>query len=219
MNYASEVELPTRQINNSVKAIVPSQQYEATLQAIQPYEQQREQVISGLSKNYDFHTQEIVQTMEQTEAVNETRRYLKSAQGQNSGIKNKIKDETKQLDKAKQELQLQISKQKIVFDLFMVFGATIVVYIVFSSSPYVHMIALVILIIGVVYVLQYNAYSIRLFGYDDTSIILGGDLISKTASKSLKETGSKWWNSASSLKAPTSASFDISKWTFMTTDQ
>jgi len=211
MNYASELELPTRQINNSVKAIVPSQTYEATLQAIQPYEQQREQTISGLSRNYDFHTQEIVQTMDQTEAVNETRRHLKSAQGQNSGIKNKIKDETKQLDKAKEELQLQMSKQKVVYDLFIVFGATIVVYIMFSSSPYVHIIALVILIIGVVYVLQYNAYSIRLFGDDYTakvSISSGG--------KSIQETGNKWWDS---LKSTTTPSFDISKWTFMTTDQ
>ena len=228
MNYASEIQLPTRQINNSVLSIVPSQKYEATLQGIQPYEQQREQTISGLTREYDFHTQEITQTMEQTEVVNEARRNLKSAQGQNSGIKTKIKEETKQLDKAKQELQLQMAKQKVVFDLFMVFGATIVVYLVFSSSSYVHIIALVVLIIGVVYVLQYNAYRIHLFGDDNTpkvSIFSDPKSIQETGNKwwkdpkSLKETGSSLWNSVSSLKAPTSASFDISKWTSTTTAQ
>ena len=219
MNYGSEIQLPTRQINNSVLSIVPSQQYETTLQAIQPYEQQREQAISGLTKEYDFHTQEVVQTMEQTEVVNETRRHLKHAQGQNSGIKTKIQEETKQLDKAKHELQVQLSKQKIVYDLFIVFGVTIVVYLMFSSSPYVHMIALVVLTVGVVYVLQYNAYRISLFSDDDTSIFLGGNFDPKSIhetgnkwwndagslnvdTKSLRETGSSWWNSASTLKAP-----------------
>jgi len=211
MNYASEIQLPTRQINNSVLSIVPSDKYEATLQAIQPYEHQREQTISGLTREYDFHTQEITQTMDQTEVVNQTRRNLKSAQGQNSGIKTKIKEETKQLDKAKKELQLQMSKQKVVFDLFMVFGATIVVYLMFSSSSYVHVIALVVLIIGVVYVLQYNAYRIRLFGDDSSAKV---SIFSDT--KSIQETGNKWWNS---LKPVTSASFDISKWTSTTTAQ
>jgi hypothetical protein len=118
-----------------------------------------------------------------------------------------------------------MAKQKVVFDLFMVFGATIVVYLVFGSSSYVHIIALVVLIIGVVYVLQYNAYRIRLFGNDDTSVFIGGNSIQEIenkwwkAPKSLKDTGSSWWNSVSSLKAPTSASFDISKWTSTTTAQ
>jgi hypothetical protein len=244
MNYGSEIQLPTRQINNSVLSIVPSQKYEATLQAIQPYEQQREQTISGLTKEYDFHTQEVVQTMEQTEVVNETRRHLKHAQGQNSGIKTKIQEETTQLDKAKEELQIQMSKQKIVYDLFIVFGITIVVYLMFSSSPYVHVIALVVLTIGVVYVLQYNAYSIRIFSDDDTSVFLGGNFDPKSindtgnkwwddgsslkapnvdSTKSLKDTGSTWWKSATatanSLKPTTTPSFDISKWTFTTTAQ
>ena len=104
-----------------------------------------------------------------------------------------------------------MAKQKVVFDLFMVFGATIVVYLVFSSSSYVHIIALVVLIIGVVYVLQYNAYRIHLFGDDNTPKV---SIFSDP--KSIQETGNKWWNS---LKAPTSASFDISKWTSTTTAQ
>lgn len=211
MNYGSEIELPTQQINNSVKSIVPSQNYEATLQSIQPYQQQRDQTISGLSKDYDFHTQQIVHTMDETEVANQTRRDLKNAQGQNTGIKNKIQEEKKQLDKAKQELQLQISKQKIVFDLFFVFGITIFVYLIFRSFEYVHLIALVVLVIGMIYVLQYNAYSIRLFGDDHSakiSISSGG--------KSIQETGNKWWDS---LKPTTTPSFDISKWTFMTTAQ
>lgn len=203
MNYASEVGVPTQQINNNVRSFVPSKNYQATLQTIQPYEQQRDQVISGLSREYDFHTQEIVQTMEQTEVVNEARRNLKNAQGQNSSIKTKVKEETKELDKAKQELQLQMSKQKVVFDLFMVFGATIVVYLLFRSFEYVHIIALAVLVVGIVYVLQYNAYSIRLFGDDDTtkvSIFTEADLDPRTISK----TGNKWWDDAASLKAPKS---------------
>jgi hypothetical protein len=199
MNYASEVGVPTQQINNNVRSFVPSKNYQATLQTIQPYEQQRDQVISGLSREYDFHTQEIVQTMEQIEVVNEARRNLKNAQGQNSSIKTKVKEETKELDKAKQELQLQMSKQKVVFDLFMVFGATIVVYLLFRSFEYVHLIALAVLVVGIVYVLQYNAYSIRLFG-DDDSTFTEADLDPRTINK----TGNKWWDDAASLKAPKS---------------
>jgi hypothetical protein len=239
MNYASEIQLPTRQINNSVLSIVPSNNYQATLQAIQPYEQQRDQVISGLSREYDFHTQDITHTMEQTEVVNEARRDLKNAQGQNTGIKTKISEETKQLDKAKEELKLQMAKQKVVFDLFMVFGATIVVYLLFRSFEYVHLIALAVLVIGIVYVLQYNAYSISIFG-DDNSVFTGADFDPRTINErgdkwwnDSKSAGNSWWNSAkapslnvklpggsaTSLKAPTSASFDISKWMSTTTAQ
>jgi hypothetical protein len=87
------------------------------------------------------------------------------------------------------------------------------------------------LVVGIVYVLQYNAYSIRLFGDDDTtkvSIFTEADLdprtISKTgnkwwddtaslkAPKSLIETGTSWWNDAGSLKVPKSLKETGTSW-------
>ena len=171
MNYGSEIETPTQQINNIILAAVPSPNYQGTLQNIVPFDQQREQTISHLTREYDAHTQEMVQTKEQTDLVNEAGRYLKDVQGKNTTIKTKLESDKKVLDEKKKELQLQLSKQKIVFDLLLVFGATITVYLLFRSFSFVHGLALGVLVIGILYVLQYNAYRIRLFGTDDSSKI------------------------------------------------
>jgi vacuolar-type H+-ATPase subunit I/STV1 len=167
MNYGSEIELPAQQIRSAVLSAVPNPNYQGSIQSLVPFEQQREQTISHLTKEYDAHTRDMVQTKEQTDLVNESSRKLKNIQGKNTSIKTKIHEEQKHLDEAKKELQIQMSKQKIVFDLFLVFGATIVVYLLFRSFAFVHMIALVVLVVGILYVFQYNAYRIRIFGFDD----------------------------------------------------
>ena len=167
MNYGSEIEIPTKQINSAVLSAVPNPNYQGSNQNLVPFEQQRELTISHLTKEYDAHTQDMAQTKEQTDLVNATSGKLKDIQGRNTAIKTKIQEEQKHLDEAKKELQLQMSKQKIVFDLFLVFGATITVYLLFRSFESVHMIALVVLVVGILYVFQYNAYRLRIFGFSD----------------------------------------------------
>lgn len=171
MNYASEIEGPSRQITNVISAAVPSPNYQTTLQSLVPFEQQREQTISHLTKEYDIYTQEAIQTKEQTDLVNEAGRYLKNAQNKNTSLKTDIEKNKQELETLKKELQLQMSKQKIVFDLFIVFGATITVYLLFRSFSFVHMIALFVLILGTIYVFNYNAYRIRLFSFDTHTTI------------------------------------------------
>lgn len=205
MDYASEIESPTRQINNSVLAAVPTPNYQGSIQNLVPFEQQREQTIHHLTHDYDVHTNEMIQTKEQTDLVNQTSRQLKNIQGKNTALKTKIESEKKELAEAKKELQLQMSKQKVVFDLFIVFGATIVVYLLFRSFESVHIIALVVLIAGIVYVLQYNAYRIRIFGDDNSSAIF--------PDAGSHRNSNEWWKtSVSSLVSTTTPSLDYSKW-------
>jgi hypothetical protein len=102
-----------------------------------------------------------------------------------------------------------MSKQKIVFDLFLIFGATMSVYVLFRSSSYVHIIALVVLVIGILYVLQYNAYRIRLFGLDISAEILPSGGKGDQPSKD----GDKWWETdIPSLISKTTSDIDNSKW-------
>lgn len=205
MNYGSEIEAPDQQIRSAVLSAVPNPNYQGSIQNLVPFEQQREQTVSHLTKEYDVHTQSMAQTKEQTDLVNAASGKLKDIQGRNTAVKTKIQEEQSHLDDAKKELQLQMSKQKIVFDLFLVFGATITVYLLFRSFEYVHMIALVVLVAGILYVFQYNAYRLRVFGF--------GDIPKIPAFPGSDSSANTWWDTSklTSFISPTTPGEDISK--------
>lgn len=156
--------------DNQLKSImltaVPTANYQGTLQSLTPFEEQRDMVVDQLAKEHTMQTTEAVQTKEKTDIVNQVKRYLKTAEGKNSQIKNELTKEQKELEILKKDLQLEMSKQKIVFDLFIVFGITITVYLLFRSFSFVHGLAAFVLVGGIVYVLNYNAYRLRFFGFN-----------------------------------------------------
>ena len=192
----------TSKINNIVLASIPTVNYQGTLQNLYPLEEQRDQEVCHIAQRFNSQTKEMVQTKHEVDAVNEAGHLLKSAQGKNSSLKSSIETKKKELMEAKHELQFQMSRQKIVFDLFLVFGATITVYLLFRSFSFVHILAVVVLIVGILYVLQYNAYRLRLSGFSDTSKVFPFS----------EANTHDWW---SSLVSNTTPSFNSSKWMSM----
>lgn len=155
--------------DNQLKSImltaVPTANYQGTLQSLTPFEQQRDMVVDQLTKEHTMQTTEAIQTKEKTDIVNQVKRYLKTAESKNSQIKNEVSKEQKEFEVLKKDLQVEMSKQRIVFDLFIVFGVTITIYLLFRSFSFVHGLAAFVLVAGIVYVLNYNAYRLRFFGF------------------------------------------------------
>jgi hypothetical protein len=192
----------TSKINNIVLASIPTANYQGTLQSLYPLEEQRDQEVCHMAQRFNSQTKEMVQTKHEADAVNEAGQLRKNAEGKNSSLKSSIQSRQKELLEAKHELQFQMSRQKIVFDLFLVFGATITVYLLFRSFSFVHILAVIVLVVGILYVLQYNAYRLRISGVSDSSKILP-----------FSGTGTDhWW---SSLVSNTTPSFNSSKWMSM----
>jgi hypothetical protein len=192
----------TSRINNIVLASVPTVNYQGTLQSLYPLDEQRDQEVCHVAQRFNSRTKEMIQTKHETDAVNEAGHYLKNAEGKNSSLKLSIETHKKELEDAKHKLQFHMSRQKIVFDLFLVFGATITVYLLFRSFSFVHILAVIVLVIGILYVLQYNAYRIHLFGDDDSSKVFPFS----------KSHANQWWNT---LVSGTTPSFNSSKWMYM----
>ena len=165
MNYASEIEKPTGQLNSIILTAVPSANYQGILQSLTPFEEQRDQLVTHLAKDYAMETTRAVDTKDQTDLVNQAKRYLRTAEGKNTQIKTEISKEQKELETLKKDLQVEMSKQRIAFDLFIVFGITITVYLLFRSFSFVHGLAAFVLVAGIVYILNYNAYRLRFFGF------------------------------------------------------
>lgn len=228
MKYSSEFDTPTDQINTLIKSAVPTPNYQATLQNLTPLDAQRDQVVNHLGCDYSSKTGSMIQTKEQTDTVNHAGRMVKEAQGLNSTIKTNLEKEKKELGNAKKDLQLELSKQKIAFDLFRVLGATIVVYMVFRSFSFVHVLAAVVLVFGILYVLGYNAYSIRLSGSDNSSALPFGSnnwwsSIPEVPRGAIPATND-WWQSMNTSTLPSldlgaTSGVDISKWRSMTPGQ
>jgi hypothetical protein len=161
----SEIEAPTQQMKSIILSAVPSQNYQGILQSLTPFEQQRDQATCTIAKRHHSQTEQAIQTKYDTDLVNQTKRYLKTAESKNTGIKTEIGKETKELEGLKKDLQKEMSKQRIVFDLFIVFGITLTVYLLFRSFSFVHGLAAFVLVAGIVYVFNYNAYRLRFSGF------------------------------------------------------
>jgi hypothetical protein len=174
MNYASDIEKPSEQIKSIILTAVPTANYQGTLQSLTPFEEQREQVVNQLTTFHTMETNQAVQTKDQTDLVNQTKRYLRTAEGKNTQIRTEIEKERKDLDSLKKDLQREMSKQRIAFDLFIVFGITLSVYLFFRSFSFVHGLAAFVLVAGIVYILNYNAYRLRFFGFGASDTVRDG---------------------------------------------
>ena len=200
----------TRQINNIILAAVPTANYQGTIHDLSPFEQTRDQIVDNLTGQYGSVTNEMVQTKSQVDSVNATKRYLKDAQSKNRSVHSEIEHEKAELDSLTKEMRKQLARQKVMIDLCWVLGATLVVYLLFRSFSFVHILAMVVLVGGFVYVLVYNAYRIHLSSNPDSSAVHPG-------APSIP-VPNEWWK-VPSLDSIITQGPDISKWTSTIQDQ
>ena len=206
----------TSQINNIMLAAVPSANYQGTLNDLKPLEAHRDTIVSNTGSEFNFHTHQMLQTKDQVDSVNTANRYLKQAREKNKHIESEIETKKKELDASKAELHKQLARQKVVIDMFWVFGITLVIYILFRGTSYVHIIATIVLLIGFVYVVVYNAYRVHLSSISNPS--------ASVTIPSLFPDPNKWWGATSSgasasLGSIQLPSVDTSKWTSMIPEQ
>jgi len=185
MDYTAEVSGPTTQINNIVSATSTETDPVEAQSNLTPFDSQRDQIVGHLGNDFDNMTTQAVQTRTQVEEINDVRRRVKAIQGQKTSIQAGIASSTSQLSTAQKDLNIQLAKQKIAFELLSVFAVTIIIYIVLGSFSYVHMIALGFMVLGLLYVMNFNAYRLGAIGEDigsATLTTLGKTLTSFTPS-------------------------------------
>lgn len=166
MDYTTEVSGPTNQINNIMAPAVVAKDTGAVMAQLSPFDQQRDMIVGHIANDYNGMTGEVVQTKNQADSVNDMKRYLKMAESKNKTINASIQDATKGLASSKHKLKVELAKQKIMFEILGILAVTIVVYIVMGSSQYVHGVALLVFVLGILYVLNYNAYRLHAIGSD-----------------------------------------------------
>jgi hypothetical protein len=208
----------TRQINNIMLAAVPTANYQGTIQNLSPFEQQRDQMVDNLKSHYASVTNEMVQTKNETDTANLTKRYLKKAQEQHHSIESEIEHEKAQLDSLTKEMRKQLARQKVMIDLCWVLGATLLVYLLFSSFSFVHILAMIVLVGGIVYVVVYNAYRVHISSHSDSS---KNGPVPPSFPVPSSWNPADWWKSltAPSLDLSTTTNTDTSKWTSMIPEQ
>jgi hypothetical protein len=202
----------TSQINNIMLAAVPTANYQGTLNDLKPLEANRDMVVSSLASDFTNITNQMLQTKDQVDSVNSTNRFLKQARTKNDHITSEIESKKKELQASNAELQKQLARQKIVIDMFWVFGITIIIYILFRGTSYVHILATIVLLAGFVYVILYNAYRLHISSTSNPS--------ASATVPSLFPDVSNVWNSGTtgvqnlaSGSVSSIPSLDTSKWT------
>jgi len=167
MDYTAETSGPTTQIENIMAPAVNGKtDANAVVASLSPFEQQRDMIVGHVVNDYNALTNQAILTKNRVDSANELRHYLKDADGKKTAIQAHVQVATKDLSTVKQRLSVELAKQKIIFELFAIFSVTILVYIVMGSSEYVHIVAVTVLILGILYVLTYNAYRLRTLGND-----------------------------------------------------
>jgi len=172
MNYSSEISGPTNRIESITQAIVPTDTSATIQSSLTPVDQQRDMIVGHMLNDYNNSTSRAVQNKGDVDSANMMKHYLKDAESKNMVIQTGVEKAKNDLKTSKQNLNVELAKQKIVFEILGILGVTIVVYIVLGSSPYVHGVALAVLVLGILYVLNYNAYRLKAIGLDIGSPIL-----------------------------------------------
>ena len=203
MDYTREISGPTARINNITQTISPSDNAPILQSQLSPFDEERDIIVNHMANDYNNLTVQTVQTKAHADSANEMKRYLKDAEGKYTSIQENIHSSTKDLSLTKENLHIQMAKQKIMFELLAVLGITVLVYIFMGSSPYVHGVALLVIVVGFLYVLNYNAYRLRALGDDIGSPILSS--LAKTFTPNGPRSDSKWWDTSffSPPNAPT----------------
>jgi hypothetical protein len=191
MNYSSEISGPTNQINNITQAIGPKDTSAIIQSNLTPFDQERDMIVGHMSNDYNNLTGLAIQNKGDIDSANMMKRYLKEAEGKNMVLQSGIETAKTDLKTSKQNLTIEHAKQKIVFEILGILGVTIVVYIVLGSSPYVHGVALGVLVLGIIYVLNYNAYRLQLLG-----LKLGSPTLESLGKALTPPSGTSWYPSS-----------------------
>lgn len=166
MDYTTEISSPTNHIESITQAIAPKDSA-STIQAnLTPFDQQRDVIVAHMANDYNNLTGHAVHNKEDVDSANEMKKYLKEAKSKKNVLFSGIENAKGTLKISKENLGIELAKQKIAFELLGILSVTIVVYIVMGSSPYVHGVALFVLVFGILYVLNYNAYRLHAIGTD-----------------------------------------------------
>ena len=202
MNYSSEISGPTNRIESITQAITPSDTSAAVQADLTPFDQERDIIVGHMAKDYNSGTGNAIRNKGDIDSVNMMKKYLKQAEGKNMILQNGVEKAKSDLITSKQNLSIELAKQKIVFEILGILGVTVIVYITLGSSPYVHGVALAVLIFGIVYVLNYNAY--RLHALADSvgspSLATLGNMLTPPSDSKPNFTSS--WNPSSFFSAP-----------------
>jgi hypothetical protein len=160
MQY-SELDAPGQAISSIMRAVVPSPNYQTTIQELTPVETQRDLTFAHLIHAFETGTTEAVQTKDQTDAIRKAETMLHETERDGHRIHSELYREKSELEKATADLQVQMAKEKIVIDIFWVFGATLLTYLLFHSFAYVHVFASLVLVGGIVFILNTSPYKLK----------------------------------------------------------
>lgn len=163
----------TNAINSIVVAAPSSPMKQNPLSSVDPLDTWRDDIVGHISADYDDITHHALSTKDQTDSANLIRNQLNATKGAHTALNDKIAKATAYAQQTKQEYRFQTEKQKAIFDLLMVFGLTIGVYVMLGSNSNVHIIALLVLLGGIMYVVLYHAYRLKLPGTSMLSVISG----------------------------------------------
>ena len=201
MDYTTEISSPTNHIETITQAIAPRDSASSIQANLTPFDQQRDVIVGHMANDYNNLTARAVHNKEDVDSANVMKKYLKEAESKKSVIYSGIESAKGNLKTSKQNLSIELAKQKIVFELLGILSVTIVVYIVMGSSPYVHGVALFVLVFGILYVLNYNAYRLHAIGADLGSPSLSslGNVFAPSGSP---PSSSSSWNITSLFSAP-----------------
>lgn len=185
-------------------AAVPTANYQGTIHDLAPIEQHRDYVIQNAVEYHNGVTNEMIQTRRETDTANATKRYLKDAQSKNRSVHSQIEHDKSELDTLTKEMRKQLAKQKVMIDICWVLGATLVVYLLFSSFSFVHILAMIVLVGGFGYVLLYNAYRVHISSDSHPSSV---------SPVAPSWNPADWWKTPPSFDSNITQGLDISKWT------
>jgi len=163
----------TSAINNIVSAAPSAPIKQNTLASIDPLDTWRDDIMGHISADYNDITRHALVGKDQTESAALIKNQLSATQAARTELNDKISKATLYAQQTKQEYRFQVEKQKAIFDLLVVFGLTIGVYVILGSNPNVHIIALLVLLAGLMYVVLYHAYRLKLPGTSMMTVISG----------------------------------------------
>ena len=172
-SYMKEFADSTTAINNIVAAAPSAPIKQNNLASIDPLNTWRDDIMGHIASDYNDITRHAITAKDQTESAALIKNHLSGSQGAKAELNDKISKATLYAQQTKQEYRFQVEKQKAIFDLLMVFGLTIGVYVILGSNSNVHIIALLVLLAGLMYVVLYHAYRLKSSSTSMMSVISG----------------------------------------------
>ena len=195
-SYMKEYTDSTSAINRIVSGTTP------TSANIAPLDTWRDDIIGHIENDYNDITGTAILAQDESLSVKALKAQLANTTAAGTELDEKIKKTTAYSEKQKKEYKFQVEKQKAIVDLLIVFCATIGVYVILGANENVHIIALLVLLGGIMFVVFYHAYRIKLPGSSLLSVVSGVMFDADFSKTLLDAKSSKMPDSNSSLKPP-----------------